>query len=314
MKMQSMITIYGEKYIVSEPVARLLKGSLEDISPLTTLGGKWWARNIYNPIIENCGRKYNLTTYIEGTGGGCKMLANLNTQVFNRRIYNELDYDIYCYFSCLSDGRITKELVEIIRELVDRTEPEELFNMAINNRENKDIPKELVAAFAYIRSYGSDKGDRKTFNSKTFNDTLRQSKRYLTLPVYNSILQGIETTNTDCFNLIKKYNNNSEYFYFGDHPYFKTKTYGKNDWSPERYAEFVRLVRNTKIKMMVCDSENPYYDLLVKHCGWSKYFIKYKINNRTARKGKKSKKMLEQIWVNFDIPLYLLPEGAKKVL
>lgn len=314
MKRQSVITMYGEKYMVSNPVAKLLIGSLEDISPLTTLGGKWWARNIYNPIIEYCGREYNLTTYIEGTGGGCKMLANLNTQVFRRRIYNELDYDIYCYFNCLSDRKTTKTVMETIKDLVATFKPEELFNLAYNNRENRDIPKELVAAFAYIRSYGSDKGDRKTFNPKKFNDNLEESKKYLRLSVYNSILQGIETTNTDCFNLIRKYNENSEYFYFGDHPYFKTKTYGENDWKSERYAEFVRLVRNTKMKMIICDEKNPYYDILVKYCNWNKYFMMDRANSRSAVKGKEAKRTLEHIWVNFDIPLDLLPEGAKKIV
>ncbi|AWI06742.1 hypothetical protein [Clostridium drakei] len=282
------------------------------LNPLISPGSKMWAVDIYNPIILDCARRHNLSTYIEGSGAAARMLVNLERGIFKKRIYNEWEYDFCCYFAKLSDIHETRLLIKTIEELINNFSPEDLFELCekiIKSEELKILDKTLVAAVAFIRCFSTYRANRKSFYADIFERNIIRPKRYLKLLEYNNALQDIVVTNTDCFNLAREYKNNGDFFYFGDHPYWGSKVYGgEADWNDNRYIEFVEIAKENKMKMMICDTKNPFYDELVQYYGWSKYFIKYKHNNMG------DEPMPEHIWVNFDIPLYLLPEDTKKVL
>lgn len=284
--------------------------SCKIINPLISAGGKYWAVPLYPTIIVDCAERHNLSTYIEGTGGGAKMLANIKRGVFRKRIYNEWDYDVCCYFAALADNKKTNLLISLIEDILQKMDHKKLFQTATRYSEVencKNVEQLISAAFAYIRSMSSYCGNRKGFNNKNFK-TLINKKGYLKLKDYNKVLQGITVTNTDCFNLIRMYNNKSDFFYFGDHPYWGTEVYGdKRDWSDDRYIEFIDLAKNTKMKMMVCDTQNPYYDELVLHHNWRKYFMKGKHNYFGGQE------MPEHVWVNFDIQQELLQNDARRI-
>ena len=270
---------------------------LDKINALTCMGGKYWAINPFVPIIEYCQRKYKLNAYLEATGGGGKVLLHLNTCIFKKRIFNEIERGIANYFSCLCDTRDTKQVQRIITDLLQKFEPEQLFNLAKLYKDEYHTPRVLSAAYTFITAFGSFGGNRFRYTEGNFKKAFVVDQRHLELSKFTGVLRNAIITNCDCFDLLNRYNDRADFFTAIDPPYFNTNAY-KNDWPREKHEALVQILLQTKMKVLLCGYLNSdIYEELERN-GWERNLVK-NISVKVSSKGKKAD---EYIWTNFKVP------------
>lgn len=83
------------------------------------------------PLLEWTARQYDLKGYVEATGGGGRCLINMDTNLFEHRIYSDIDFPLCCLFQELTDERSTEEL---IKKLYRQDYCQEVFKAAVEVR------------------------------------------------------------------------------------------------------------------------------------------------------------------------------------
>lgn len=277
---------------------------MKRVSIIPYTGGKFNLIDEIVPIIEWCAEKHNLNGYLELCGGGARMLLNISTTKFNYRLYNDLNAGLSKLFACLRNPHLTKQMISKLMQL---EYTQENFNMAKENYDLKDTDIVTSAAYTYLLAHQSRAGNMKTFDRS--NEDSYFSK-ILGLQSYNVILKGIDVTNGNCLYLLEENINRNDYFVYLDVPYVTDSkrstqdSYKAEKDNPFNHIEIVDILLKTTMKVALSGYANHnYYDRLNKDNGWHKIFLKEVFVSSSAKSGITAE---EYLWVNFDIPKYIL--------
>jgi len=299
----------GKKHYVSWS-----ESGRKPLSLIPYTGGKAGLIKEIVPLVEWCAREHDLNRYIEATGGGGRMLLNIDPNLFSDRMYNDMNYAVCALFAVLTNQFKTEDLMKMLNT---KDYKEKNFNQAIQrmNRDNhlfdqgrEEEVSNLVqaAANAYLTAHQSFRGNMKTYaRSVEWQDRPKMGRYYkkvLNLEGVVPRLEGVEVTRKDCRELIKAYSDHRDCFIYLDPPYdpeaMKGKEHYKYSWTTEDHVNFVELVKDTNTFMAISAYESRAYEKLVSDYGWKKVFLKEK---HVASSGRGRKKE-EFLYINFDIP------------
>lgn len=286
---------------------------MKRISLIPYIGGKYHLIDDLVPVIKWSEEHYKLNGYLEVCGGGARMLLNLPPTLFQYRLYNDLDVGLCKLFACLQSPKLTSHMIKL---LLDLEYTEDNFNMAKSLRNKPDIDMVTAAAYTFLVAHQSRAGFMHSFehlNSKE-KDVVQAHYRSKVhnLRSFHSILGGVDVTNADALDILKKVSGRSKLFVYIDTPYpsdskiSKRKSYEHENFDYER---LVNILLNTKLKVMLSGyaENNRYYDRLSEQNGWHKIFVKNLFVASSAKAGTTAD---EYIWINFDIPEHVLKNTA----
>ncbi|MFI8711977.1 DNA adenine methylase [Brevibacillus brevis] len=282
-------------------------------SVISFIGGKKALIPNIVPIIEYCADAYSLKSYYEVCGGGARMLLNLRPELFQHRVYNDLDLGLCKLFACLGDKGYLYDLMALLENLGCG---EDVFLQAKHAREfearmmshGADFELDMVnaAAYAFILAMQSRAADMVTFDTSRVTDRKRLSsyfKRIRELDLYYPTLADVEVTHGDCRELLDLICVDSSVFAYIDPPYTPESMsmvdhYGERSWKNSDHDALVDKLLESKIKAALSGYDNTCYDRLVA-AGWRKLYLKNISVSSSVTKGRRSD---EYLWINFEIP------------
>ncbi len=246
--------------------------------------------------------------YITGFGG----MANemLAMPPHKTEIYNDIDKNLCCLFSCLSDSEKREELIKKVSTFPYSREHFEMAKKYIENTivcEGNEIEYASMVWYKYLASVnGGDANYRQDAKMEMgWNFFKRVNKKRYDL----SRLEGITIWNRDILELLEMEAKNPEgedTFYFLDSPYLENRAgYKHNMTSPEEHKAYCEALRKLKGAVMVCGyDEEKYklYDDILEPYGFHRKPLKErpKSMEMTKRGGRKTR-VTECIWVNYRI-------------
>lgn len=273
------------------------------ISLIPYIGGKYHLITDLLTIINYVQEIYNLQIYVEPTGGGGRCLLNINTKRFIYRHYNDGDYGLVNLFRCLQDDELTQQMIQTLFEL-DYTREE--FERIKEERKDTKTNIYKSAAYTYAVAKLSRAADMKSFNREKYdkNNIINYFSNIRKLKSYKQILKGVQCTNLDGIELIEKYKDNQNVLIYLDPDYDnESKATQKDTYSLSfDHDKAIDLLIETKAKVILSGYHTDKYDPL-RERGWHKHLIK---NIPRSSSNKKGDRVDEYIWVNFEIPEYLL--------
>lgn len=289
-------------------------------SVISYIGGKSALIPNIVPIITYAAQAYGLTHYYEMCGGGARMLLNLPINLFEHRLFNDLDRGLSALFCCLGSKEYLYDLMALLEDL---GVGEEVFLRAKHAREyearmlsqGSDFRLDIVtsAAYVFILAMQSRAADMETFDFSRVKDQKRLRsyfKRVRELDLFYSTLADIEVTHGDCRELLKLLNGRDDAFAYLDPPYTPDQMvlkdhYGARSWTLVAHEQLVDLLLDTSgLKVALSGYDNPCYDRLVS-AGWQKLYLK---NVFVASSSEARRRNDEYLWINFDIPASLLDQ------
>ncbi|MGJ9382850.1 DNA adenine methylase [Salipaludibacillus sp. CF4.18] len=290
---------------------------LKSSDPLATLGGKSQIIEIICEIIEGAIEEYELVGAADYFMGGCRLFLHLDPErELDFKLANEIDIGVINLFRCLQDPYETDELIEAIWLMADYYTSEEEFNDANIARLNEETPQVESAALTYIVSKYSRAADRQIFClTNTFNGI--PPKSLDKLYHLEEILDEVDITCGDYKEQFYKHTHRDDIISWFDPPYVKTEktkggqteqtkeTYGYlHPFTLEDQKTLIDNLLTTNNKVILSGYDNDLYKALNKKNGFYKHFIGL-VTIPSSVSGRKEK---EYIWVNFEIPEWLLPE------
>lgn len=279
----------------------------KQIKTLKTIGGKTRLLKVLLPIIRYICRTHEINSFLDLFGGGNKFIPQLNKKVVPFRLYNELDNGISNVMACLSDWGIARQLVDLTWELQKTIKTKKDFEEAREKKRSEDTPMIESAALTILIQEYSRAADRKSFCMQN----AERGISYESLVRYKELvplLQDVVITQTDYKFFIEEYGHRSDFLAILDPPYVDSDIY--EDLFPRwKHEEMVRLIEKSKMKIILCGTDNDIYKYLSVEKGWNKYYVGDIPKNSAAISGEKQP---EFIWTNVKIPLYLLPKQIKK--
>lgn len=287
--------------------------SKRPLSVISYVGGKSQLVPNIVPIIEFAAKEYELSDYYELCGGGARMLLNLPLDLFERRVYNDMDRGLCNLFACLGDKRYLYELMTLLEDLgvgeevfLKSKDAREYEARMLLNGSDFELDRLTSAAYAYIVTQQSRAAQMTKFDMSRITDKGRlQSyfRRVRNLDRYYSIFSGVEITCGDVFEWLYLLGGKNNGFVYLDPPYIPdsmvlTGHYGGNSWL---VADHDRLVDNLlaagDIKVALSGYDNESYSRL-EASGWLKLFLK-EVHVSSSAIGRKN---TEYLWVNFSLP------------
>lgn len=264
-------------------------------SPIRYFGGK---SNMISNIVEYFPDSNSYNTYIEPFGGsysvGLKNCENIPIE-----IYNDLNKNVYSLYKVLQD----KELYDKFKEKCDLMVYNEDFRKEYREslKDNELDIVERAYRFFYVNRTSHNGIGGFSINtvirrnmSKSISDMLSAIER---MDELHQRLSKVIILNKDAFELIKKYKDEENVFFYMDPPYEQsTRTSARYDidMNREQHLKFIDLVLDSKAKMLISGYDCEIYDKLVKN-GWNK--IQFEVN--TISGDKKPKKKIETLWKNY---------------
>lgn len=276
------------------------------ISIISRMGGKYQLVDNIVPLITQCAVDYDITTYAELCGGGARVLLNLPNNLFEHRIYNEIDIGICSIFQVLQNKLYTAEMMSMLEKY---RYSREVFKMACDElkRDRSESNLNVVerATYTYIASTQS-----RASNMVTYSPSGEYEQGYYEkiskLKDYSYLLEDVEIQNQDCMVLLEKYKNNENILIYLDPPYVPytmnhPKTYGDNSWNTEHHQKLVDKLLETHCKVILSGYDNPIYGAL-EDAGW----LKIKLKEAHIASSVSDRKESEYIWINFEVSSYIL--------
>lgn len=279
------------------------------ITLIPYMGGKYNLINETVPIIEWCADEHKLTGYLEVCGGGARQLLNISPGKFAYKLYNDKDLGLCKLFECLKNPKLTRDMINKLL-IIEYTE--ENFYKAKDFYDKQDTDIVTAAAYTFLLACQSRAGNMQSFDRNCIEINREKEEslyhaRVLKLQSLHVILDGLDVKNQDALSILKTNADRSDYFVTIDPPYVKSakksanKTY-KNDSFD--HVKMVDLLLESKMKVMLCGYDNhKCYERLNELNGWHKIFLKELFVASSAVAGTTAE---EFIWVNFDIPKYIL--------
>jgi site-specific DNA-adenine methylase len=209
------------------------------ISLISYVGGKSvLTPKLVETLYETYERFPEIDTYIEGAGGGARVLLNLPR--YGRQIYSEYDPCLSNLFWAVSDSRRVYELIDLLthdkRFVVSEKNYTKLYNQYVKWIEGEPIENPILsAAYAYYLASLSRNGriaenggfypsDEKGMEVRNLEENLRIEDDYRNsinkLPNFPEILQGVEFYCGSCTWFLKHCNAPNFLIYL-DPPYIK---------------------------------------------------------------------------------------------
>lgn len=276
------------------------------ISIISRMGGKFQLIDNIVPLITQCALDYSITTYAELCGGGARVLLNLPNNLFEHRIYNEIDIGICNIFQVLQNKLYTAEMMSVLEKY---RYSREVFEMARNELKIDKVEKHLNlierATYTYIASTQS-----RASNMVTYSPSGEYEQGYYEkiskLNDYSYLLEAVEIQNQDCIVLLEKYKYNENMLIYLDPPYNplnmkNPKTYGEYSWTVEQHKILVDRLLETKVKVILSGYDNSIYGAL-EDAGW----LKIKLKDVHIASSVSDRKESEYVWMNFEISPYIL--------
>lgn len=276
------------------------------ISIISRMGGKYQLIDNIVPLIIQCAEDYDITTYAELCGGGARVLLNLPNNLFEHRIYNEIDIGICNIFQVLQNKLYTAEMMSVLEKY---RYSREVFEMARNELKIDKVQKHFNlierATYTYIAVTQS-----RASNMVTYSPSGEYEQGYYEkisrLKDYSYLLEDVEIQNQDCMVLLEKYKNNENILIYLDPPYVPytmnhPKTYGDNSWNTEHHQKLVGKLLETHCKVILSGYDNPIYGAL-EDAGW----LKIKLKDVHIASSVSDRKESEYVWMNFEISPYIL--------
>lgn len=282
-------------------------GKRSRLSVIPYTGGKAGLVPDLVPLIEGLAKEHNLKGYIEATGGGGRLLLNIETSLFKQRIYNDMDYSLCCLFAVLRDKHLTREL---FKKLNRQDYCYEVFEKALLSRKLDNQLAEIglleevsnmvhSAANTYVLAQQSFRS-----NMKSYGWSLERKKKenyfnkLFNLQQFPQIMSGVDVYWGDCRKLINKYKDQKDYLIYVDPPYdpksMKSEKHYQYSWSREDHEEFVGCLVGLQCFLIVSGYASDIYDSLLEK-GFRKIFVK---NKHVASSGT-SRTEAEYIYINF---------------
>ena len=270
------------------------------------MGGKYQLIDNIVPLITQCAVDYSITTYAELCGGGARVLLNLPNNLFEHRIYNEIDIGICNIFQVLQNKLYTAEMMSVLEKY---RYSREVFEMARNELKIDKVQKHLNlierATYTYIAVTQSRASNMVTYSPSGEYD-MGYYDKLSKLKEYHYLLEGIEIQNQDCMILLEKYKNNKDMLIYLDPPYNplamkNPKTYSEHSWTVEQHKILVDRLLETKAKVILSGYDNPIYGAL-EDAGW----LKIKLKDVHIASSVSDRKESEYIWINFEVSPYIL--------
>ena len=270
------------------------------------MGGKYQLIDNIVPLITQCAVDYSITTYAELCGGGARVLLNLPNNLFEHRIYNEIDIGICNIFQVLQNKLYTAEMMSVLEKY---RYSREVFEMARNELKIDKVQKHLNlierATYTYIAVTQSRASNMVTYSPSGEYD-MGYYDKLSKLKEYHYLLEGIEIQNQDCMILLEKYKNNKDMLIYLDPPYNplamkNPKTYAEHSWTVEQHKILVDRLLETKAKVILSGYDNPIYGAL-EDAGW----LKIKLKEAHIASSVSDRKESEYIWINFEVSPYIL--------
>ena len=276
------------------------------ISIISRIGGKYQLIDNIVPLITQCAVDYSITTYAELCGGGARVLLNLPNNLFEHRIYNEIDIGICNIFQVLQNKLYTAEMMSVLEKY---RYSREVFEMARNELKIDKVQKHLNlierATYTYIAVTQSRASNMVTYSPSGEYD-MGYYDKLSKLKEYHYLLEGIEIQNQNCMILLEKYKNNKDILIYLDPPYNplamkNPKTYAEHSWTVEQHKILVDRLLETKAKVILSGYDNPIYGAL-EDAGW----LKIKLKDVHIASSVSDRKESEYIWINFEVSPYIL--------
>lgn len=279
---------------------------MKRLSVIPYTGGKYNLIREIVPIIEWCATTYNLKEYMEICGGGARMLLNISTTKFERRLYNDINLGLCNLFASLRNPNMTLKLMDRLLNLEynDRN-----FSVAKNNYDNPELDIITSAAYTYLIAHQSRAGNMRSFDKNHLFPENYYNSIY-GLQSYSVVLKGVEVTCGNALDILSETKNNRDSFCYLDVPYVvESKRSNQHSYKEEKEQPFdhlllVELLLETNMKVALSGYDNhPYYDSLNEQNGWNKIFLKELFVSSSGKNGITAE---EYLWINFEIPSYLI--------
>lgn len=276
------------------------------LSIIPYIGGKYNLIDEVVPIIEWCAKAHHLEGYLEVCGGGARMLLNISPTTFSYRLYNDINLGLSKLFACLRNPVLTNQMISKLLQIEYK---EENFHKARELFDQEETDIITSAAYTYLLAQQSRAGNMQTFD-RTIQSVQSYYNQIYTLQSYSVILKGIDVTCGDGLALIEEHMHKYNYFCYLDVPYvteakkMKRDSYKSEKEQPFDHKRMVDLLLETKMKIALSGYANhDYYNRLNEENGWHKIFLKELFVASSAKTGTTAD---EYLWVNFDIPSYIL--------
>lgn len=250
-----------------------------EIVGIPCVGGKTRLADKLCSAIEDYCEKSGIRKVYDVCGGGGKLSCSLDQSKFSFIGYNEWEYGLASLMRALQDKgnvvRISNRVKYIIDKVInsdidadEETKCRVLFDVArkyvsCGPDDHPDLDIVVAATLATIIIWGSVQNNRTTIHylaknnagdiENSFNKILVKNMSYLDNFInVNMSVRGMECTNMDCFDLIKKYHDDAGMLLVIDPPYFDCTNGYKNDWPYSMHKELIRLCKDAKCSVMIC--------------------------------------------------------------
>lgn len=246
--------------------------------------------------------------YYEVFAGSAAVLLNQSRK--QRMVLNDLDEELYHFWSTLANRTTGQDLVQNLMKL---EYSEAVFNKALEYQKCHfngldDVEK---AVQIYVLISQSFNNTRKTFSAKGYKDTNTYRRDIaFNIPKVYERLDGVRVLNMNGIDLLAKIKDNPNAFAFCDPPYRKElrgvgadKAY-KCEMPHHEQVRLLKVIRDAKCKIMLCgyktQTGSDLYDAYLLPHGWKCYKLTEIIKSCQT----KSKKDVaeEYIWVNYALP------------
>jgi DNA adenine methylase len=218
------------------------------------IGGKKGHSRWIDPLFPE---KQSFDTYVEVFGGANWMYFMSEKTPVAINVYNDFNRDLYNVYSCSSTdaSRYESELLALYPYMGDSDKynefRDEIFSTYNSGYAVPDYSR--AAKYMFLQTQFFSGGDGLTEKTKiyiapnyknkfmTYVEKFQQSK-------YLDKLRILSTENMDCRDLIRKYDNESTFFYI-DPPYFNLEDYyTKNSFGYSDHIELLNLMKGAKGK------------------------------------------------------------------
>lgn len=242
-------------------------------------------------------------------GGGAKVSGNIDQYRFKQILYNDYELGMANMIACLADTVKTDKVIQIIDKMIQYSDQRGLFCSVNAVRNDPELDMLLSAAYTIYAIYASYRTNRMCFSQGAFNRQFVNHKIHLKLNQYNPIFKDFIVTSTDCFELIKQFNENRSYLCFLDVPYVGSEVF-LNNWSHGKHRVLVDLLLQTQMRVILCGYDNDIYSELMQN-GWNKTFMG-NISVSYAASANITRRANEYIWTNFIVPDHLQYNGLNR--
>lgn len=266
-------------------------------------GAKNRTADLYKAAVEACPNQ--IDRFVDGCAGAGNITAVMRGHDYNEYIVNEFDPEMSNIYSCLSDVKTRRAVIEGLLEL-DLTE--ETFNKCREYLLNKKISKEKVeyaVKALFVRNLA--------YNGTGYAVGRKGNIDYKKC-LYNKVrgfelFDGIHTLNVDVLSLLKMEladkSKMERTFYFLDPPYLDARPKYCNDKTATKEAfhiELCKLARQLK-NVLICGYDSRLYEEELVQYGFYKYSMGMRaLSCQRVERGGHRKYQEEIIWTSYPIP------------